>query len=207
MHKTKRLSITLVSLLTLLASVLHAESSENLDKGIAAFEKKKWDIARNYLLPLAETGNSEAQFRIGNLYRNGYGFNKDFTQAVDWYRKAAISGHAKAQTYFAMNLELGRGITKDLDEASKWYRRSANQGDPDAQHWMATASLTGNGLKRDLEASYLWHILALEQDPECGRLLYGLDEVSDQLTLQQIQALDKRINDWRVNNKQGTLLK
>ncbi len=82
MRKPKLLSITLVSLLTLLVSVLHAESSEIFDKGIAALENIKWGTARNLLLPLAETGNSEAQFRIGSLYRNGHGYIRDFSKAV-----------------------------------------------------------------------------------------------------------------------------
>ncbi|MCG8429459.1 MAG: sel1 repeat family protein [Chromatiales bacterium] len=203
MLNCKLSTVTLSLLLFLLTPLLYADSSAKLAKGIAALDEKEWETAHMFLAPLAEAGNSEAQFRLGYLYRNGFGVDKNFSEAVSWYQKAAISGHAQAQHYFAVNLELGRGITQDLNEAAIWYRRAAEQGSLDAQFWMAKASLTGNGLKRDLETSYLWHILALEQDPECGRLQNGLDELTNQLTPLQIQALDDQIDIWRANGKHG----
>lgn len=198
MPKCRLSTITLAILLFLPLSSLHADQFITLAKAINALENKEWDVAHMHLVPLAEAGNSEAQFRLGNLYRNGRGVDKDFSKAVSWYRKAAISEHDRAQNYLAINLELGRGVTQDLKEAAIWYQRAAKQGNPDAQYWMATASLTGNGLKRDLETSYLWHILALKHDPECGRLLSGLDDLNNQLTPLQIQTLDDQIDIWRA---------
>ena len=195
--------LTAILLPLLLVAPVRADSSAELSKGISAISEKQWDTARMVLVPLAESGHREAQFRLGYLYRNGFGVEKDFTKAVSWYRKAAISGHAMAQHYYAINLEIGRGIKKDLKEAAIWYRKAAEQGYADAQHWMAMASLSGNGLARDLEASYLWHKLALQDDPECGRLQNGLDELDKLLARSQIQALDERLKRWRANGRQG----
>ena len=183
--------------------LLHADTTSELGKGLAAIEERDWMTASRILVPLAERENHEAQFRLGYLYRNGYGVEKDFIKSVFWYRKAAMAGHALAQQYYAINLELGRGTAKDMSEAALWYRKSAEQGNPDAQHWMAMASLSGKGLEQDLEASYLWHQLALQDDPECGRLQNGLDELAKLLARSQIQALDERLKRWRKNGKQG----
>ena len=45
----------------------------------------------------AQQGDAKAQFKLGNCYRMGEGVNKDVTEAVKWYRKAAEQDNAEAQ--------------------------------------------------------------------------------------------------------------
>ena len=45
----------------------------------------------------AEQGDADAQYNLGVCYANGYGLQKDLTQAMFWFRKAADQGHAKAR--------------------------------------------------------------------------------------------------------------
>ena len=42
-------------------------------------------------------GLREAQFSLGVMYEYGYGVNRDYKKAVEWYRKAAKQGYADAQ--------------------------------------------------------------------------------------------------------------
>jgi TPR repeat protein len=44
----------------------------------------------------AEQGNTEAQFRLGDLYALGHGTLKNIPDAYQWYTKAAIKGYKKA---------------------------------------------------------------------------------------------------------------
>lgn len=46
---------------------------------------------------LAEQGDAEAQFKLGNRYKQGKGVGKNFRQAVEWLTKAAEQGHSGAQ--------------------------------------------------------------------------------------------------------------
>ena len=43
---------------------------------------------------LAEQGNSNAQFRLGNIYLQGKETEKNPIKALDWYTKAADQGHS-----------------------------------------------------------------------------------------------------------------
>ena len=70
---------------------------DQFDVAMRAHEAGKYAVALRLLLPLAEAGNAEAQFSLGQLYREGHGVARDDKVALKWYRKAARQGDAKAQ--------------------------------------------------------------------------------------------------------------
>jgi len=45
----------------------------------------------------AESGSPEAQYRLGELFREGKAVPQDFKQAAKWYRQASDQGYTKAQ--------------------------------------------------------------------------------------------------------------
>lgn len=45
---------------------------------------------------LAEQGDAEAMYQIGNCYQNGEGVGQDIEKAVEWWIKASDFGHEKA---------------------------------------------------------------------------------------------------------------
>ena len=49
----------------------------------------------------AALGDADAMFGIGSFYWRGDGFDKDFDQAVRWWRLAARFGHTKAKDFLA----------------------------------------------------------------------------------------------------------
>jgi len=59
--------------------------------------KKKAAATLAELRAAAERGDAKAQFGLGLRYAKGQGAPKDWTLAVQWYRKAADQGDAKAQ--------------------------------------------------------------------------------------------------------------
>ena len=67
------------------------------------------------------------------MYEQGRGAAQDYTQAVDWYRKAAEQNEAAAQYSLGLMYEQGTGVPRNLTEASRWYQLAAKNGDPDAK--------------------------------------------------------------------------
>ena len=63
----------------------------------------------------------------------GYGVEKNYSEAVKWYRKAAEQGDADAQFNLGACYFLGNGVEKNDSEAVKWWRRAAEQGNAKAQ--------------------------------------------------------------------------
>ena len=120
------------------------------------------------LREIAEGGDGEAQWLLGQLYLNGVVVERDSREAAKWLGLAAGSGHAGA-------LEELRRIAEDGDDASKdvllvampWIQRSADKGCDKAWILVFRACETGNS-----EAvSFLFQRLEYREQPAV-RLLY-----------------------------------
>jgi TPR repeat protein len=68
------------------------------------------------------------------MYESGYGVEKDYNQAVTWYRKAADAGDRDGMYYLGVMYENGRGVNQDQQQALMWYRKSAKLGLGDAEN-------------------------------------------------------------------------
>ena len=58
----------------------------------------------------AEQGDAQAQYNLGVLYANGMGVDKDFTKAVELYKKAAEQGYISAQFNLGLCYAFGDGV-------------------------------------------------------------------------------------------------
>jgi TPR repeat protein len=76
----------------------------------------------------AESGDADAQYRLGLKYAEGEGVAKDPSQAAEWYRKAATHGQPNAQYNLGSLYYKGEGVPKDPAQAAEWYRKAAAQG-------------------------------------------------------------------------------
>ncbi len=127
-------------------------------------EESFWTEDIKALQKQAESGDAEAQFRLGCFYSSrrdirasdadmdrGECVMKSESMAYKWFRKAALQGHAKAQSRILRNM-LGHPAFKNVADASvhilkprlleqleregeEWCTSAAMQGDPDAL-WM-----------------------------------------------------------------------
>jgi len=69
----------------------------------------------------AAAGNASAQTRLADHYSSV----ADFTEAVTWYRKAALGGELEAQLSLASCYLAGQGVEKNPLEAARWLRAAA----------------------------------------------------------------------------------
>ena len=76
----------------------------------------------------ATHGDIYAQGMLGDRYYHGKGVEKNFEEAVKWYKKSAEQGVKQAQYNLAGCLEVGCGVKQNKEEALKWYRKSAEKG-------------------------------------------------------------------------------
>lgn len=73
----------------------------------------------------AQTGDMEAQFKLGYLYQSLGKNQSDFQTAIRWYKKAAASGQARAAFALGLMYEHGQGVEKNVAKAIDWYERAA----------------------------------------------------------------------------------
>ena len=72
----------------------------------------------------------EDALKSGNAARD----NKEYAEAMRWYRKAADQGDAGAQSNIGWLYENGKGLAQDDVEATRWYRKAADQGNVEAKN-------------------------------------------------------------------------
>ena len=57
--------------------------------GVKAADAGDYATALREWLPLAEKGDSSAQYNLGVMHNNGYGVHQDNAEALKWYRLSA----------------------------------------------------------------------------------------------------------------------
>ena len=126
--------------------------AQSVKAGIDAWQRADYPGAVAIWRPLAEAGDADAQFNIGQAYRLGRGVPLDLAAAKIWFERAARSGHLDAQT------TLGLLIFQNGDRAGglKWLKQAADQGEPRALLVYGTALYNGDGVTQDRILGYAY---------------------------------------------------
>ncbi len=88
---------------------------------------------------------------------------KDYTQAADWFLKAAELGDAKGQYSLGVAYNEGKGVTQDYALAAQWFRKAADQGLAQAQNNLGFLYQQGQGVPQDKAQAAEWFRKAAEQ--------------------------------------------
>ena len=84
------------------------------------------------ILKKAETGDTDAQYKLARMLHDGDGIKENKIEAEKWFRKAAEQGDVESQYLLARMLYYGSGIPTDETEAEKWFRKATEQGHKNA---------------------------------------------------------------------------
>lgn len=183
--------LVLAALVVLTATMAWAD----YETGATAFLDGDYATALKELRPLAEKGNSNAQFFLGVMYGMGQGARQDYAESTMWFRNAADQGNPNAQACLGILYSQGRGVKQDFAEAAKWYRKAAEQGNANAQNNLGAFYGEGKGVSKDLVQSYLWYNLAASQGFEDSAKLR--DEVARKMNPSQIKRAQEISRTWK----------
>lgn len=166
-----------VAMAVLTAAPLPAQS---VKAGIDAWQRADYPAAVATWRPLAERGDADAQFNLGQAYRLGRGVPLDLAAAKIWFERAARNGHIDAQTTLGL-LIFENG---DRSQGLKWLKQAADQGEPRALLVYGTALYNGDGIAADRVLGYAFVSRAAAQ---------GLAPAQDTLAqLDQLMTLADR---------------
>jgi TPR repeat protein len=111
-------------------------------------------------IPQASTTKSPSKmWQLGEKAYN----ERNYAEAVKWYRKAAEQGDAWAQNCLGVCYYFGRGVEQSYSEATKWYRKAAEQGDTNAQCNLGECYDCGRGVEKSYYEAAKWYRKAAEQ--------------------------------------------
>ena len=125
-------------------------SAQSVKAGIDAWQRSDYSGAVAIWRPLAEKGDADAEFNLGQAYRLGRGVPTNLAAAKTWFERAANQGHVDAETtlglLFFQNGEQPDGL--------KWLRKAADQGEPRALLVYGTALVNGDSVTQDPVLGY-----------------------------------------------------
>lgn len=165
--------LTTMAAITLLTfAALPAQGS--VKAGIEAWQRG--DAAKAIMIwrDLAEKGDSDAAFNLGQAYRLGRGVAADSAQAKKWFEVAAKAGHVDAQVSLGLLL-FDSGSRR---EGLAWLGRAAERGEARALLVVGTALFNGDDLPQDAVKGYAYVSRAAAQGlPPAKETLAEMDKV------------------------------
>ena len=172
MHLFRR-PILMAAAAAALAIVAAGPASADVKAGVEAWQTGNYDGAVREWRPLADRGDADAQFNMGQAYKLGRGVPTDLRLAQSWYEKAAQQGHEQAQA----NLGLILFQNGDRAGAMPWIRKAADHGDPRAQYVLGTALFNGDLVAKDWPRAYALMTRAAAQGlPQAAQSLTEMDQ-------------------------------
>lgn len=137
---------------TMVATALPGGAQASVRSGIEAWQSGEHARAVAIWRALADKGDQDAAFNLGQAYRLGKGVAADSGEAKKWFEKAARAGHLDAQVSLGLLLfDAG-----DRATALTWLKRAADRGEPRAMLVTGTALFNGDGMKRDPVLGYAY---------------------------------------------------
>ena len=136
--------IKILARLLIMTVFFHMTACMNETDPKKAFDSGDYKTAISLWMPLAESGDTDAQNYLGIIYYLGLGVSKDYNKALEWYELAAKAGNADAQRNFGDMVNYGRGTKKDNYQAYKWYFAASQQGNKKAENQITMLAASGN---------------------------------------------------------------
>ena len=149
----------------------------------------------------AETGDREAQWRLGFLYSGIEEFGvTNVQEAVKWYRLAADQGDELSLSWLATAYQTGEGVEQDDEEAFKLLRKLVEVGDDEGILRLAECYLTGCGVAQNFDEAFMgffdyWGVV--DDLSDCFNWMFEFADQQD--VLDWIQAgIDGGDNDFLI---------
>jgi uncharacterized protein len=196
----RRLLIIPILFLTLMVG--NPVFSADFQKGLAAYKSADYATALREWTPLAEQGDSSAQYNLGVMYAKGQGVLQDYKPALLWFALAAQQGNISAQYDLGHMYEEGRGVPQDYKTAVKWYRLSAKQGDAIAQYNLGVMYAKGQGVLQDYVRAHMWFNIAASSG-KSKNSSKNRDIVAKRMNSNQIEKAQKLARECVKKNYKG----
>ncbi|MBZ3799288.1 SEL1-like repeat protein [Leclercia adecarboxylata] len=117
----------------------------------------------------AASGDVDAQIKLGKMYRDGNGIEKDGKKAVEWLTKAAEQGSLDAHYLLGDIYASGNGVPLSYSKALEWFKFPLEQGDSDTQVYVGWLHENGYGVPKDNSKAIEYYALAVEQGHSTGQ--------------------------------------
>jgi uncharacterized protein len=151
------------------------------------------------ILKRAQAGDADAQNQLGIRYSEGQEVPQNYTEAKDWFKKAADQGHAGAQVNLGTLYSLGQGAPFSDHMALFWFHKAADQRNALAFAKLGMMYERGRGVPQNLVEAHIWYNLSAAYGEK--RAVESRNAVAKRMTTDQIAEAEERAKKWAPNRK------
>lgn len=189
-----------LAFLFIMPAIAHADFLE----GKKSYDNKNWRRAIVLLRPLAEQGDARAMVLLGNMYLDGYGVERDPTEAFMLYRRGAERNNADAMLATATLYQTGNGIPLNTRLAIMWFERCAKTGNQNCAFFYGLHMYQGSkgetfDIKPNHLEAYKWMRLTARGrgNPKMAKAADVIAEkLKADMNYQDVEEADKAIVEW-----------
>ncbi|MCH8099543.1 MAG: sel1 repeat family protein [Proteobacteria bacterium] len=167
---------------------------DDFQQGLDAYNSADYETALAKWQPLADSGDANSQFGLGQMYGNGFGVMMDDDLAIKYYGLAVQQGHAQAQCNLAVMYQNGWGVTQNDAEAAKLYTLAAEQGVTEAQVAIGRMLSMDYSEAYDPVQAYKWFSIAMLMENIDASV--KRDAIAGKMTAEQIAEGDASVKTW-----------
>jgi TPR repeat protein len=113
---------------------------------------------------LAEKGDIDAAYKLGNRYVKGFGIPKDYPAAIKWLSIASENGHMDAKYLLGIMYGNGWGVKRDYRRAFDIFTEGAVLGISKFQVQLGVMYENGLGIREDKVRAHMWYNIASMDD-------------------------------------------
>ena len=146
---------------------------DRFESGLASKDRGHYATALRAWLPMAESGNAEAQNNVGFMYEEGLGVPQNYLLAMNWYRQAADGGLSEAQHNMGMLYHHGYGVAENLGEAFRWFKMAADQDLAESEYMLGLAYENGEGTELNYAEAKRLFLSAARKNYVPAQMMYA----------------------------------
>ena len=162
----------------------------------------------DFQMKLAQKGNAEAQFKVGEMYETGFGVKEDRAEAENWITKAAGQGHETAGFKLLFWDIEKNGVTDKNKGELAALRTKADEGNAQAQYYVGKMYSRGVGEKRNSAKALEWlNKAALVGVLEAERESTMVRENQQRWAMEQKRKEEKKRAEQRAKKEKERLAK
>ncbi len=134
----------------------------NYDRAIALYNRviDRYDKPEVFQAAYDTYAYDNANVRLGIMYMQGLGVERDLSVSRAYFKTAADNGYAMAQYYLGVIYESGLGVNKNYDTAFEWLELSAAQDYAPALNQIGYMYFVGEGVDVSFEQAVYYQKLA-----------------------------------------------
>lgn len=121
----------------------------------------------------ANDGITVAKYKLGKMFLNGDGVEKDIPKAIEWLKQAAVEENEFAEYALGRLYLKGEEVEKDVFAAEEYLLKSASRGNKYAAYLLGKEYLSGENFGKDAMKAVEYLELAAEKDFEPAEYILG----------------------------------